>query len=674
MCFKFLKRDEQLLLEKLSDKEVQNGPGIRFTVPLITKATVRKATLLEELDYIVVTDSLSGDQRVEAGPKLVFIGAYETVVLKGHKQILEKYEYIKVRDSKNGEVRVVQGPCVFVPTPTEVTPEGKQIGMSLEKHEYIRIIDTTTGVVRIERGEQLIFPGPMEVMGQKMKGVSLEKHEYVRITDSTTGVVRVETGEQLVFPGPMEIMEEKQKGVSLEKHEYIRITDTTTGVVRIERGEQFVFPGPTEVMDGKRSAWKLRRNEYIKLIDIATGQIRVERGEKIVFPTATEDIRAGQKLFAQVSSAIEINEDTAVLVESKETGQQRLVQESGMFFPGPHDEILEVRKLVRVQPHEVAIVQNTSGKYTFYDGSAGGEGTAFFLQPHHELVTMYWGSAASPDEVANNQLASGRKMVNYKVPVTKIDTRSQYAFFEYNVRTSDNVELVLEGTIFWQVVDVPKMIQTTGDPKGDVWFHARSYMIQSVSKVTLETFMAQFNDIVRQAAAVDDSFYADRGVKMHALEVTRYACADAATSRVLQEIIQETTNRINRMQKQQSENDVQREKMSGDIEVENQKAALVRAQCDNERVRAIIEGESDGLRMAKSAATFFSVLRETPPQNEAQLQLFRFFQEQHESTKRTAHLSSGNASLFLAPQDMNLKLNMQSPENGVSPWQQIEAA
>merc|ERR1712093_486441 len=273
---------------------------------------------------------------------------------------------------------------------------------------------------------------------------------------------------------------------------------------------------------------------------------------------------------------------------------------------------------------------------------------------------MHWGSGTSAEDVEKN-IVRNLKTVNFKVPVTKIDTRSQYAFFEYNVRTSDNVELILEGTIFWQVVDVPKMIKTTGDPKGDVWFHARSSMIQAVSRVTLEVFMAEFNEIVKQAGAMDDAFYQDRGVKMHSLEVTRYACADGATSRVLQEIIQETTNRINRMQKQQSENDVQRERMSGDIEVENQKAALVRAQCDNERMRAIIEGEADGLRMAKSASTFFSVLAETPPQDEAQLELFRFFQEQHESTKRTAHLSSGNASLFLAPQDMNLKLNMQSP-------------
>merc|ERR1719421_1936723 len=164
--------------------------------------------------------------------------------------------------------------------------------------------------------------------------------------------------------------------------------------------------------------------------------------------------------------------------------------------------------------------------------------------------------------------------------------------------------------------------------------------------------MAEFNDIVNKATQADDSFYADRGVRMHALEVTRYACADNTTSAVLQEIIQETTNRINRMQKQQSDNEVQREKVAGEIEVEKQKTDLVQARCDNDRMRAIIEGEADGLRLAKSASTFFSVLTETLPDEEARLQLYRFFEEQHECTKRAEHIASGSANLILTPQDI----------------------
>merc|ERR1711937_1026485 len=151
--------------------------------------------------------------------------------------------------------------------------------------------------------------------------------------------------------------------------------------------------------------------------------------------------------------------------QSKETGQQRLVQEKGTFFPGAHDVILEVRKLVRVEPHQVAIVQDNAGVYTFHSGASNGKGTAFFLPPHCELVTMHWGSGTSAEDVKNN-VVRNMKSPAYRVPVTKIDLRAQYAFFEYNVRTADNVELVLEGTIFWQVLDVPKMIAATGTPRG----------------------------------------------------------------------------------------------------------------------------------------------------------------------------------------------------------------
>merc|ERR1711977_107273 len=150
---------------------------------------------------------------------------------------------------------------------------------------------------------------------------------------------------------------------------------------------------------------------------------------------------------------------------------------------------------------------------------------------------MMWSSGTSPADLANNVVRNA-KSVAFKVPVQKIDMRPQYAFFEYTMRTSDNVELVLEGTIFWQVTDVARMIERTGDPKGDVWYHARSALIQAVSSVTFEQFMASFNTIVSRAAATDSAFYEERGVKLHSLEVTSYECADAKTAGVLQEIIQ----------------------------------------------------------------------------------------------------------------------------------------
>merc|ERR1719337_516240 len=123
-------------------------------------------------------------------------------------------------------------------------------------------------------------------------------------------------------------------------------------------------------------AFELLKHQYVKLVDQATGQVRIERGEAIIFPGPNEE---GES----VRDAVHVDDETAVLVNSKQTGQQRLVVEKGLFFPDRYDEIVEVRKLVCVAPHEVAIARDNAGAFHFYSGAGGAEdakggGTAFF--------------------------------------------------------------------------------------------------------------------------------------------------------------------------------------------------------------------------------------------------------------------------------------------------------
>merc|ERR1711979_50395 len=131
-----------------------------------------------------------------------------------------------------------------------------------------------------------------------------------------------------------------------------------------------------------------------------------------------------------------------------------------------------------------------------------------------------------------------------------------YMQFEFTCRTKDNVELLLEGTFFWEVVDLPLMVKNTGDTSGDICAHARSQFIKHVARVTLKEFMDDLATIALKVYQEDKEFYRTRGVKVHSLEVTRYQCADESTSVVLQQIIQETTNRMNRLSQAESENEV----------------------------------------------------------------------------------------------------------------------
>merc|ERR1712226_1164780 len=96
-----------------------------------------------------------------------------------------------------------------------------------------------------------------------------------------------------------------------------------------------------------------------------------------------------------------------------------------------------------------------------------------------------------------------------KIQVQKVDMRARHIFFKYEVRTSDNVKLILEGTIFWRVTNVTTMISATADPEGDVWHHARSALIEAVSNATLADFMSGFNGIVMESfrRQAQDGFY-----------------------------------------------------------------------------------------------------------------------------------------------------------------------
>merc|ERR1711988_719884 len=102
--------------------------------------------------------------------------------------------------------------------------------------------------------------------------------------------------------------------------------------------------------------------------------------------------------------------------------------------------------------------------------------------------------------------------------------------------------------------------------------------------------MANFNKIAEQVHKFDDSFYKTRGCLIHSLEVTGYRCADHATSLILGEIIVETTNRMNRLQKQESENEIKLFQMRGEIAKEEARTELLKVQTENSNKEAAMDG------------------------------------------------------------------------------------
>jgi len=242
---------------------------------------------------------------------------------------------------------------------------------------------------------------------------------------------------------------------------------------------------------------------------------------------------------------------------------------------------------------------------------------------------------------------------------TVIDLRARKIFFRYEVRTSDNVKLILEGTIFWQMQNVSRMLMATADPQGDVWHHARNAMIQAVSNSTLDSFMAGFNQIVQDSFEAESrsGFYADRGVELQSMELTRFDCADAETAQILQQIIQETTNKINRLTAQEGENDVKAAALAADISLERQRTELIRTQAENERLQAEMQGVANGVQLARSASGFITGLNESVPDVSTRVGLYKMHEELRSRNQDTHNLASGKAQLFLTPDNVNLRLD-----------------
>jgi len=610
--------EEQVVIFGPKGKYERNGPATILVTPA-RKKEWRKATRLSPREYAVIKNTKSGEYRHEEGPQLLFIGAYDVQEEVRPKMVLQKHEYVRLIDSLSGFERIASGPQTIVPKPLETWPDDIENAVVLGTDLAVLSFNKTTGKKRLVTEGGVFIPTPYEVILEVRKATLLGQRDFAVVKNVMDGTLRHVEGPQLLQVGAYDTVLKVKAKVVLEKDEYIRLMDEATGVERIERGPKTFVPQPTEVY--------------------------TEGVQKAAF----------------------LDTDTAILVLNEVTGQERLVTTKGVFVPSPDEEILETRELIRVLPHEAVVLRDAGGAITVQMGSYDAQASAFFLPPYSEVVVHNWSSYSEPTD--------GEQKLT-KVTFQKIDMRTRKMFFSYEVRTSDNVKLKLEGTIFWRVNDVPKMINVTSDPEGDVWHHARSALIQAVSQNTLQIFMKSFNNITMEAfnAQAADGFYTGRGVVLSSMELTKFETTDEETKEVLQKIIQESTNRVNRLQQQQGENEVKAAELSAEILLERQKTEFIKAQADNKRLEAKMEGEAVGMTLMKAADAFIGGLNETVENVTSRVDLYKLHETLKGHNVDINNLASGKAELFLTPSNVNLKLAMGGAATGAAPLGSVPAA
>jgi len=205
--------------------------------------------------------------------------------------------------------------------------------------------------------------------------------------------------------------------------------------------------------------------------------------------------------------------------------------------------------------------------------------------------------------------------------------------------------------MFWEVLDLQKLVRATGNLPGDIYNQARSEFIKQVAKTTLKKFMEDLHSISSTIFHSGQAFYESRGIKIHSLEVTRYKCSETRTSEVLQQIIEGTTNRLNRLSQAESENEVNIFLVQGQIEHEKLNGNLLEIQ----QKHAQSEARSDGLAEAERVAAFMTALEKDVPKLEDRVNAWKVLRK----TDALGVVSGGGGNLYYTPKDVDLSIRTE---------------
>src|SRR5690606_17787565 len=117
-----------------------------------------------------------------------------------------------------------------------------------------------------------------------------------------------------------------------------------------------------------------------------------------------------------------------------------------MFFPSPTQEVVNVQKKIRLEQHECMVIVDKDGKYVYHRGN--NETRSFFVPPYCHILEQTWS-------------VDLQKSKSEVMKVSRFDLRPQYMDFEFLIRTRDNVEILIDLNFYWQIIDLPRMVEVT---------------------------------------------------------------------------------------------------------------------------------------------------------------------------------------------------------------------
>ena len=179
--------------------------------------------------------------------------------------------------------------------------------------------------------------------------------------------------------------------------------------------------------------------------------------------------------------------------------------------------------------------------------------------------------------------------------------------------------------------------------------HTRSEILSQVAKYNMKEFMELPNSKLIDSvnSDKDDTFYESRGVNVIRVEVLQKHCKDPEIQKIFKQIIDEKTNRIKNIEKQEADNEIKLRNLTGQIDAEKLFGTLLKIKKENERQ----ENQADGIAEGSRIQNFISNLGDDIPL-EKKLQIYFDIQ----NSKRLEMLSHSKTTMYLTPKEVDTKV------------------
>lgn len=580
-CCKPLDPNKSIIIDDCTSKNIEHGPGWKFYAPWVGIKIIDKIILNAE-EYLIVThftQNADGDILEHiAGPKIYSQDDAFAEVTGPHKKMkLSNTEYVICTDTKTGNKKTISGPTLYMPAPYEHLSE-IQTMILLNANQYVKITDAKNGHIEIKSGP-LNYPlEPFEKADTVKNKIELSITQYVYVTDTRSGKIVMCKGPQQFVPGPYDSVSEVKNMISLANNQYVFVNDRETGHLSLVKGPKTFPMTAFETASEVKNATCLDMMQYAKVLDLNSGAIRIIKGPDTIYLTPYENII--KENGREIQDAYLVDANNCVHIKDIDTGIEKLVIEPQKYVPSaPNIQILSTKQLIKLAPYEYVILMDRDSNLIF---KSGRENPGFFIPPFCNVYSQMWSTERN-------------RTIKHNKKVEKFDMRPHDMDFEFSVRSGDNVEVFLVVNVYWSIIDIEKMVRKTDDPPQDICNHVRSLILSFASRMTTKELMEYpAAEIVKQVQDTDNTFYDERGVQVSRINILEKRCADPDVEKSYRAIIDQKITRAKNLEQQLGENDKEIARIKGLTKTEIENGELLQQKLKNMLLETETAGKTDG--------------------------------------------------------------------------------